>query len=54
MAVWASRLTSRAALGVCIGGDMEGQIVRRNVTGFPIVRVGFLHKQYVYFIFACI
>jgi hypothetical protein len=39
--------------GVCIGGDMEGQIVWRNVTGFPSVTVRFLYKV-VYFFFTCI
>ena len=34
--------------GVCIGGDMDAQIVWRNVTEFPLVTAWFLYKQYVY------
>jgi len=40
--------------GVCIGGDVEGQVVWRNATGYPIVTVRFLYEQHVYFVFTCV
>jgi hypothetical protein len=39
---------------VCIGGDVEGQVVWRSATENPIISVRFLYEQYVYFIFSCI